>query len=252
MSKATAPRSNNSTPGCRNSSARCGDGDLAIFTADHGCDPTVPGTDHSREYVPLLVTRPARAARRRSRAARHAVRYRADGGRKFRRGDRARNQLFTANSMRKPIMAGNWKMYKTPAETTAFFEKFRPLVEKSEHCEIVICPPFTNLAAAVDAAQGHAHPDWRAEHRLGQRRRLHRRNLRPHDRGRGSHACHCGAQRTPPVFRRDRRDRAQADQGRARVRPDADRLRGRATGRARERAHRGGADPPVSDTASRA
>jgi len=50
-------------------------------------------------------------------------------------------------------MAGNWKMYKTPAETTAFFEKFRPLVEKSEHCEIVICPPFTNLAAAVDAVR---------------------------------------------------------------------------------------------------
>jgi triosephosphate isomerase len=51
-------------------------------------------------------------------------------------------------------MAGNWKMYKTPAETTSFFEKFRPLVERSEHCEIVICPPFTNLAAAVAAAQG--------------------------------------------------------------------------------------------------
>jgi len=56
--------------------------------------------------------------------------------------------------MRKPIMAGNWKMYKTPAETTQFFEKFRPLVEKSEHSEIVICPPFTNLAAAAAAAQG--------------------------------------------------------------------------------------------------
>jgi triosephosphate isomerase len=51
-------------------------------------------------------------------------------------------------------MAGNWKMYKTPAETVAFFEKFRPLVEKSSHCEIVICPPFTNLAAAVDAVKG--------------------------------------------------------------------------------------------------
>jgi triosephosphate isomerase len=51
-------------------------------------------------------------------------------------------------------MAGNWKMYKTPAETTAFFEKFRPLVEKSEHCEVVICPPFTNLAAAVAAVGG--------------------------------------------------------------------------------------------------
>ncbi len=51
-------------------------------------------------------------------------------------------------------MAGNWKMHKTPAETSAFFEKFRPLVENSDHCEIVICPPFTNLAAAVEAAQG--------------------------------------------------------------------------------------------------
>ena len=30
--------------------------DLLIFTADHGCDPTTPSTDHSREYVPLLVT----------------------------------------------------------------------------------------------------------------------------------------------------------------------------------------------------
>jgi triosephosphate isomerase len=51
-------------------------------------------------------------------------------------------------------MAGNWKMYKTPAETTAFFEKFRPLVDKSEHCEVVICPPFTNLSAAVEAVKG--------------------------------------------------------------------------------------------------
>ena len=50
-------------------------------------------------------------------------------------------------------MAGNWKMYKTAAETTSFFEKFRPLVERSEHCEIVICPPFPNLPAAVAAAQ---------------------------------------------------------------------------------------------------
>ena len=56
--------------------------------------------------------------------------------------------------MRKPVMAGNWKMYKTPAETTAFFEKFRPLAGQAEHCEVVICPPFTNLAAAVEATQG--------------------------------------------------------------------------------------------------
>jgi triosephosphate isomerase len=53
-------------------------------------------------------------------------------------------------------MAGNWKMYKTPAETTAFLEKFRPMVAQSKHCEIVICPSFTNLAAGVDAAKGTA------------------------------------------------------------------------------------------------
>jgi phosphopentomutase len=35
--------------------ARLGPDDLAILTADHGCDPTTPSTDHSREYVPLLA-----------------------------------------------------------------------------------------------------------------------------------------------------------------------------------------------------
>ncbi len=33
-------------------------GELAVITADHGCDPTTPSTDHSREYVPLLVHAP--------------------------------------------------------------------------------------------------------------------------------------------------------------------------------------------------
>jgi phosphopentomutase len=32
--------------------------DLLLITADHGCDPTTPSTDHSREYVPLLAYRP--------------------------------------------------------------------------------------------------------------------------------------------------------------------------------------------------
>lgn len=51
-------------------------------------------------------------------------------------------------------MAGNWKMYKTPSETVAFFEKFRLLVTESAHAEIVICPPFVNLPAAAEAASG--------------------------------------------------------------------------------------------------
>jgi phosphopentomutase len=35
-----------------------GPGDLAILTADHGCDPTTPSTDHSREYTPLIAFGP--------------------------------------------------------------------------------------------------------------------------------------------------------------------------------------------------
>lgn len=37
-----------------------GAGDLLIITADHGCDPTAHGSDHTREYVPLLVFNPGR------------------------------------------------------------------------------------------------------------------------------------------------------------------------------------------------
>ena len=40
--------------------SRVGPGDLLILTADHGCDPTTPSTDHSREYVPLLAFTPRR------------------------------------------------------------------------------------------------------------------------------------------------------------------------------------------------
>ena len=47
-------------------------------------------------------------------------------------------------------MAANWKMYKTAAETVAFFQSFKPA---TNHPEIVICPPFVNLPAAVEAAK---------------------------------------------------------------------------------------------------
>ena len=39
-------------------------GDLVMITADHGCDPTTPGTDHTREYVPLLAWSPMMTAGR--------------------------------------------------------------------------------------------------------------------------------------------------------------------------------------------
>ncbi len=51
-------------------------------------------------------------------------------------------------------MAGNWKMYKTPAETRHFFEKFNSLVAAAQHCEILICPPALDLTTAVEAVRG--------------------------------------------------------------------------------------------------
>jgi len=53
-------------------------------------------------------------------------------------------------------MAGNWKMFKTPAETAAFFEGFNSQVAGASGREIVICPPFVNIAAAVAATKGTA------------------------------------------------------------------------------------------------
>lgn len=55
--------------------------------------------------------------------------------------------------MRRPILAGNWKMYKNLIETCAFFEKFKPLVASSNHCDIVICPAFVNLQAAAESTR---------------------------------------------------------------------------------------------------
>jgi triosephosphate isomerase (TIM) len=56
--------------------------------------------------------------------------------------------------MRRPVIVGNWKMFKTVAETRAFFTAFKPLVAASTHCDIVVAPPFTALRAAAEAAAG--------------------------------------------------------------------------------------------------
>ena len=66
------------------------DGDLLILTSDHGCDPTTPSTDHSREYA-LLLAYVAGPERRRARArGRRVRRRRRDGERVARRPGAAR------------------------------------------------------------------------------------------------------------------------------------------------------------------
>jgi triosephosphate isomerase (TIM) len=56
--------------------------------------------------------------------------------------------------MRRRVIAGNWKMFKTIAETRAYFSAFLPLVQETKNCDIVIAPPFTSILAAVGAAKG--------------------------------------------------------------------------------------------------
>ncbi len=55
---------------------------------------------------------------------------------------------------RRPIIAGNWKMNKDAAESVAFIEEFRDKVAGIDGVDIVLCPIYTSLSAAVDAASG--------------------------------------------------------------------------------------------------
>ncbi len=55
--------------------------------------------------------------------------------------------------MRKRLVAGNWKMNKTPSETRAFLKELAPLV-KGAKCDVVLCVPAVDLIPAVEAAKG--------------------------------------------------------------------------------------------------
>ena len=54
---------------------------------------------------------------------------------------------------RAAVIAGNWKMNKTPSETTALINEMKPLVKDAD-CKVVLCVPFIDIAAAVEAANG--------------------------------------------------------------------------------------------------
>lgn len=60
-------------------------------------------------------------------------------------------------STRVPMVAGNWKMHKTPAETQALVKEIvAGLPTRNLGCEVLVAPPFTSIAAAVSAAAGSA------------------------------------------------------------------------------------------------
>ena len=56
--------------------------------------------------------------------------------------------------MRKKVIAGNWKMNKTPTETKAFVEDLKKVAESKNGCDIIICVPFVDIHAAVEGTKG--------------------------------------------------------------------------------------------------
>ena len=54
---------------------------------------------------------------------------------------------------RTAIIAGNWKMNKTPKEATALLNAIAPLVADAD-CEVIACVPYVDLAAAIEATEG--------------------------------------------------------------------------------------------------
>jgi triosephosphate isomerase (TIM) len=56
--------------------------------------------------------------------------------------------------MRKPIIAGNWKMYKTPKESLAFLDAFHPLIEGHTRDEVLIFPTMSSLPTTIEATAG--------------------------------------------------------------------------------------------------
>ncbi|MGA7349884.1 MAG: triose-phosphate isomerase [Acidobacteriaceae bacterium] len=55
---------------------------------------------------------------------------------------------------RKPLIAANWKMYKTPVQAQEFMKNFLPLVANHDRDEIVVCPSFTSISVVIAAATG--------------------------------------------------------------------------------------------------
>src|SRR5215210_674360 len=56
--------------------------------------------------------------------------------------------------MRKPVIAGNWKMYKLLADSVQAAVELKPLVANANHCEVVIAPTFTALKTVADRLEG--------------------------------------------------------------------------------------------------
>lgn len=66
----------------------------------------------------------------------------------------ARNGVFIMNkALREAVIAGNWKMNKTPSEAKKLVEEIKPLVANAD-CGVIVCVPFVDLTTVLDATKG--------------------------------------------------------------------------------------------------
>ena len=111
--------------------------------------------------------------------------------------------------MRRPIIAGNWKMNNTAKEGAALIEAIKPLVADA-NCDVVVCVPAIDIPAAAEALKGsnislgaqnvHFAPKGAYTGEISADM------LKEY----GVEYVIIGPQRTPSVLRRDGRDRQQA------------------------------------------
>jgi len=60
----------------------------------------------------------------------------------------------SVSSGRTPLIAGNWKMYKTVSEAEGFIQALLPRMSTADGVEVAVCPPYPALQAMIDSARG--------------------------------------------------------------------------------------------------
>ncbi len=76
-----------------------------------------------------------------------------------------------------PLVAGNWKMHKTPAEAGTFARNLLEKMTANLNVNVVVCPPFPAIPAVAHQAGGKLDLLGRPEYALGSRRGLYRRGV---------------------------------------------------------------------------
>ena len=101
--------------------------------------------------------------------------------------------------MRKKIVAGNWKMNKTPKEAAEFCKLMKEKVV-SDAVEVVFCVPFVDLYPVLEELKGTGIGVGAENMHFG-KRRIYRRGFCTNAEGNGRWLCHSGTFRAQTVFR---------------------------------------------------